>query len=56
MTTKEKPPVSIPYFAHEGEMYRLDRIIRRILAATTIMTALSTAVTVMLLQQFRQQE
>lgn len=58
MTTQEtqkKKPVSIPYFAHEGEMYRLSRIIRRILATTTIVTLLSTAVTVLMIFQKRNQ-
>lgn len=55
MNTQEKEPVSIPYFAHEGEIYRLGHLIQKILATTIIVTLLSTAVTVLMIFQRRNQ-
>ena len=50
-TEKEKPPVSIPYFAHEGDMYRLDRINKRQTLAMLCSFALSA---LLIVSHFRQ--
>ena len=36
---EEKQPATIPYFAHEGEMYRMERINKRLQITCCIMAA-----------------